>query len=82
MSLTECDHAMLAFERRWWKHIGPKEEAIRQQFGLTPTRYYQALNTLIDNPDAHAADPVTVTRLRNTRDTRLRSRRRLSDGAA
>jgi len=41
---------------------------------LSATRYYQVLNTLIDNPDALAADPLLVKRLRRMRDERQRAR--------
>ena len=39
---------MLDFKDQWWRHAGAKEAAIREQFGLGATRYYQRLNALID----------------------------------
>ena len=45
---------MLEFERQWWKFAGSKEEAIRQQFDMSGTRYFQILNDLIDRPEALA----------------------------
>ena len=45
---------MLTFERQWWRQAGAKETAIRDRFGVTPTRYYQVLNALVDRPDALA----------------------------
>jgi hypothetical protein len=74
--LTEREEQILAFERRWWKHAGSKEQAIRDTFDLSATRYYQLLNGLLDNPAALAADPLVVGRLRRLRSTRARSRRR------
>ncbi|SCL20749.1 Protein of unknown function [Micromonospora nigra] len=74
--LTERDQAILAFERQWWRHAGAKEQAIRDRFDLSATRYYQLLNALLDNPAALAADPVLVGRLRRLRSSRARSRRR------
>jgi hypothetical protein len=65
---------ILAFERRWWRHAGAKEQAIRDTFGLSSTRYYQLLNALLDNPAALAHDPVLVGRLRRLRAWRSRSR--------
>lgn len=73
-ALSERDRAILAFERQWWKYAGAKETAIRELFGLSATRYYQVLNTLIDDPDALAADPLLVKRLRRMRDERQRAR--------
>jgi hypothetical protein len=73
-SLPERDRAVLAFERQWWKHAGAKEEAIRRQFGVSPTAYYQLLSRLIDDPTALAADPMLVKRLQRQRAARRRQR--------
>ncbi len=70
LELTRREHEMLAFERQWWRHAGAKETAIRERFGLAPTRYYQALNALVDRPAALAADPLLVRRLRRLRAAR------------
>ena len=75
-ALTEREQEILAFEGRWWKHAGAKEQAIRDTFGLSSTRYYQLLNALLDNPAAMEHEPVLVGRLRRLRSTRARSRRR------
>lgn len=74
--LTDREQEILAFERQWWKHAGSKEQAVRDTFGLSATRYYQLLNGLLDNPGALAHDPVLVGRLRRLRSTRARTRRR------
>ncbi|MHC3393868.1 DUF3263 domain-containing protein [Streptomyces lavendulocolor] len=68
--LTDRDRAVLAVERRSWPGPGAKERAIREQLGLSPTRYYQLLNALLDDPAALAHDPVTVNRLRRLRASR------------
>jgi hypothetical protein len=73
-SLTERQREILAFEKQWWRYAGAKEQAIRDQFGISPTRYYQSLNTLLDHPDALKHDPALVKRLRRLRATRQRSR--------
>jgi hypothetical protein len=74
--LSERERDILAFEARWWKHAGAKEQAIRDAFGLSSTRYYQLLNGLLDNPAALVHDPVLIGRLRRLRSTRARTRRR------
>jgi hypothetical protein len=66
---------ILTFERRWWRHAGAKEQAIRDTFGLSTTRYYQLLNRLLDEPAALIHDPVLVSRLRRLRASRSRPRR-------
>ena len=72
--LTRREHEMLAFERQWWRRPGAKETAIRDRFGMTPTRYYQVLNALVDSPVALATDPLLVKRLRRVRAARRRGR--------
>jgi hypothetical protein len=72
--LTAREQEILAFERHWWKYAGAKEQAIRELFDLSATRYYQVLNALIDRPEALAHDPMLVKRLRRMRQTRRRAR--------
>jgi hypothetical protein len=73
-ALTEREREILAFERQWWKYAGAKEQAVRESFGLSATRYYQALNALLDRPEALAFDPMLVKRLRRMRSARQRAR--------
>lgn len=72
--LSERDLEILQFERQWWKYAGAKEAAIKDLFDMSATRYYQVLNALIDNPDALAADPMLIKRLRRLRSQRQRTR--------
>jgi uncharacterized protein DUF3263 len=72
--LPQPDLAILAFERQWWKHAGAKEEAIRREFGISPTAYYQRLSSLIDEPEAMEADPMLVRRLQRQRAARRKQR--------
>lgn len=73
-ALSERDQRMLALERQWWKYAGAKEHAIREQFEMSATRYYQLLNALLDRPEALAYDPMLVKRLRRLRSARARAR--------
>ena len=72
--LSERDVAILDFERSWWKHAGVKEQAIRERFDMSATRYYQLLNELLENPAALAHDPILVKRLKRLRTYRQRQR--------
>jgi hypothetical protein len=72
--LSRRDREILTFERQWWKYAGAKEQAIRELFDMSATRYYQVLNTLIDAPAALAVDPLLVKRLRRLRAGRQRQR--------
>ena len=72
--LSDRDQRILSFERQWWKYAGAKEQAVRELFEMSATRYYQVLNALIDRPEALAADPMLVKRLRRLRASRQRAR--------
>ena len=72
--LGERERGVLQFERQWWRHAGAKEEAIRRQFGVGPTAYYQLLSRLIDDPAALAHDPMLIKRLQRQRASRRRRR--------
>jgi hypothetical protein len=72
--LSSRDRDLLDFERGWWQQQGPKERAIRERFGFSAARYQQLLNRLIDRPEALAADPMLVRRLRRLREQRRRRR--------
>ncbi|MGR6999753.1 DUF3263 domain-containing protein [Yinghuangia aomiensis] len=76
--LSDRELDILEFERQWWKHAGAKERAVRDRFGCSPTRYYQALNALLDRPEALRHDPVLVQRLRRLREARQRARSAVS----
>ncbi len=81
--LSAREQDMLGFERQWWRYAGAKEQAIRDLFDMSATRYYQAVNALIDRPEALVADPMLVKRLRRQRTERqrMRSARRLGADA-
>ncbi|MGH4026458.1 MAG: DUF3263 domain-containing protein [Pseudonocardiaceae bacterium] len=72
--LSHREREILAFERQWWKYAGAKEQAIRELFDMSATRYYQVLNALIDRSEALAADPMLIKRLRRLRASRQRAR--------
>lgn len=72
--LTEREEQVLEFERQWWRYAGAKEQAIRELFDCSATRYYQILNALIDRPEALTFDPMLVKRLRRMRSSRQRAR--------
>ena len=68
--LTDQELAILEFERQWWRYPGSKEGAIRELFSMSSPRYYQLLNALLDRPEAEAAYPTLVRRLRRLRNSR------------
>lgn len=68
------EQEILEFERFWWKYAGAKERAIKDNLGMSATRYYQLLNLIIDMPEAVAYDPILVKRLQRLRAFRQRER--------
>lgn len=73
-TLDERAQDILDFERDWWVYAGAKEQAIRERFDVSPTRYYQLLNRVLDDDAAVAHDPMLVKRLRRQREARQRQR--------
>jgi hypothetical protein len=74
MALSERDKRVLDLERGWWQSSGTKEAAIREQLGISATRYYEVLAGLSASPDARAYDPLVVHRVRRLRALRRRAR--------
>ncbi|HUC60018.1 MAG TPA: DUF3263 domain-containing protein [Streptosporangiaceae bacterium] len=73
-TLTELEMRILAFERSLWRSPGAKDREITDALAVSPTRYYQLLNELIDRPEAAEFDPELVARLRRRRVARGRLR--------
>lgn len=73
--LDYVEQQILKFEKRRFPNPGRKEQAIRDEFDWSATRYYQRLNTLIDDPAALATAPQLVNRLRRLREQRRNLRR-------
>lgn len=69
---------MLTFERAWLNDPRPgdgrKVQAIREQFGVGETRYYQRLVATIHSREALEVDPVTTRILLDRLARRTRSR--------
>jgi hypothetical protein len=74
MALSELERALLDFERDWVLEAGPKDAAIKERLGLSPSAYYRLRRTLLDNDEALAYDPLVVRRLRRDVDDRRRAR--------
>ena len=68
--LSERERAVLTFEKQYWKYSGAKEQAIRDRFEMSATRYYQVLNALLDRAEAQEFEPALVKRLRRERATK------------
>lgn len=69
-TLTDLEKQILDFAKQTWNFSGAKETAIREQFGISPTRFYQRLEALVDRPAALVYAPSTVHRLQRLRRAR------------
>jgi hypothetical protein len=74
MGLSERDAAILELERTAWTLPGRKDDLVRERLSLSPSTYRKLLAALLDDPEALAADPLVVRRLRRARDERRRAR--------
>ena len=72
--LEDTHIAMLEFERDWPAKRAGKDEAIRLQFRMSPSRYYQVLGSVIATEAALKFDPLLVKRLIRQKEDRQRSR--------
>lgn len=68
--MTLTDVAILELERRFYAVPGSKATAIVTELGMSQTRYYQRLNSILDDPAALAYDAQTVRRLQRLRAAR------------
>ncbi|MDO5496195.1 MAG: DUF3263 domain-containing protein [bacterium] len=72
VQLTLLERAVLDFEREWKGKVGAKETQIREQMGISATRYYQMLNALLSDERALAVYPSLIYRLRHQVEARRR----------
>lgn len=75
--LTDTQKAMLDLAGQTFKYAGSLEDQAKQQFGLTPTRYWQEVNRLIQTEPALAYRPALVQRLNDRRRPQQRLRTRI-----
>lgn len=62
--MNELQQRVLEFEKQHPMYSGTKDDAIRTQFGMSATSYFQILTQLLDDPEALELEPVLVNRLR------------------
>lgn len=73
-SMTVREHMVLQVASRRYRFPGAQVAAVRDELGMSEVRYAQVLTALLDRPDAEAAYPVLVRRLRRLRDARREER--------
>ena len=77
--MDDRDREILAFEAKWWRYAGNKADAIMRTFDMSPIRYDQILNRVLDDPEAQQVDPLLVNRLRRLRGQRATERNQRKD---
>ncbi|WP_420179706.1 DUF3263 domain-containing protein [Paenarthrobacter sp. TA1.8] len=75
--LTNQQKAMLDLAGEHFKHAGSLDSAAMDRFGMTPTRYWQEVNRLIQTEAAVAYRPATVAHLKTRRRSMVRTASRL-----
>lgn len=68
--MTDEERRMLDLAGQRWNYAGNLEQQVRDEFGISLTRFYQRVNQLVDTEEALAYDPVVVNRLRRLRTPR------------
>lgn len=72
--MTDDEKRMLDLAGQRWNYPGSLEQRVRDEFGISLTRFYQRVNQLVDTEEALAYAPITVNRLRRLRGGRGVSR--------
>ena len=72
--MTDEDRRLLDMAGQRWNHAGNHADAVRTEFGMSVTRFWQKVSRLLDDPDALEYSPQTVYRLRRLRASRRESR--------
>ena len=75
-------HTALRIAGQRWKYAAARATAIRDQLGISETQWAQMLDVLIDQPEAEAAYPTLVRRLRRLREVRAGARGALCGAAS
>ncbi|UXE05010.1 helix-turn-helix DNA binding domain protein [Gordonia phage Lton] len=70
--MTDDERRMLDLAGQRWNYAGSLEQTVRDEFGISLTRFWQRVNALIDSEEALAYSPVVVNRLRRLRTPRRR----------
>lgn len=73
--LSVKDHMRLRLAGARYRHPAQRDTDALEQLGETPTTFWLRVDQLLDDPDAFAAEPQVVGRLRRLRDARAAARR-------
>ena len=74
--MTVREHMAITLAATPYRYPGRRDEDALHTLGMTPPRFWQVVDALLDRPDVEAAHPQIVARLK-----RLQERRRAARGA-
>lgn len=75
--LTDTQKAMIDVAAAQYKYAGSVDVAAKERFGLTPTRFWQEINRIIQTEAAYAYRPEAVRRLNARRRPQRRMQQRV-----
>lgn len=75
--LTDIQKAMLDVAAQTYKYAGSVDVIAKERFGLSPTRFWQEINRLIQTEAAYAYRPEAVRRLNQRRRPQVRLTQRV-----
>jgi hypothetical protein len=75
--LTDTQKAMLDVAAQTYKYAGSVDVIAKDRFGLSPTRFWQDVNRILQTEAAHAYRPEAVRRLNQRRRPQVRLQRSL-----
>ncbi|QWY79503.1 hypothetical protein SEA_BOYNAMEDSUE_42 [Gordonia phage BoyNamedSue] len=70
--ITDEQKRILDLAGARWNYAGSLEQQIRDEFGISLTRFWQRVNQMCDTREALEYAPATVNRLRRLRTARSR----------
>ncbi|QAY17641.1 helix-turn-helix DNA-binding protein [Gordonia phage Marteena] len=72
--MTDDEKQMLDLAGARWNYAGSLEQTVRDELGISLTRFWQRVGQLCETREALEYAPTTVNRLRRIRETRDVSR--------
>lgn len=72
--LTVREHMIFTLAATRYLYPAERENDALELVGLTPTKFWAAVNRLLDRPDVLEAYPIDVRRLQRVRDGKARQR--------
>ena len=75
--LTDTQKAMIDVAAAPYKYAGSVDVIAKERFGLTPTRFWQEINRIVQSEAAYAYRPEAVRRLNSRRRLQRRVQQRI-----